>query len=173
MKFIPATIPDVWTIELELREDNRGYFARTFCEREFTEHGLNTRWSQCNLTLTKRKGTIRGMHFQANPKPETKLIRCVDGVLYDVVVDIRRNSRTYGGFEAFELSPGTNRMLYIPGGVAHGFQCLTDDCRVFYQMSEFYYSELARGVRWNDPDVGIGWPETNVILSERDREPNL
>lgn len=169
MKFTPTRLDGLWRLELELREDDRGFLARTYCDQEFGAHGLNTRWPQCNLTLTKQRGMIRGMHFQAEPKPETKLIRCAAGAIFDVLVDVRRDSRTFGQWEGFELTAGNHRMLYVPGGFAHGFQCLTDNCEVFYQMSEFYQPELARGLRWNDPQVGIRWPLANPILSERDR----
>ena len=169
MKFNPTRLHGLWRLELELREDDRGFLARTYCDQEFGAHGLNTRWPQCNLTLTKQRGMIRGMHFQSEPKPEIKLIRCAAGAIFDVLVDVRRDSRTFGQWEGFELTAGNHRMLYVPGGFAHGFQCLTDNCEVFYQMSEFYQPELARGLRWNDPQVGIRWPLANPVLSERDR----
>lgn len=169
MKFHKTVLTGVFQIELELRDDERGFLARTFCENEFAEHGLNTRWPQCNLTLTKKRGMIRGMHFQALPKPEIKLIRCAVGTIYDVLVDVRRDSPDFGRWEAFELSASNRRMLYVPGGIAHGFQCLTDNCEVFYQMSEVYFAELSRGLRWNDPRVGIHWPVPDPIISERDQ----
>ena len=169
MKFSKSSLPGVLVIELELREDERGFLARTYCETEFADQGLNTRWPQCNLTLTKKRGMIRGLHFQAQPKPEIKLIRCATGGIFDVLVDVRRDSPSFGHWEGFELSSENHRTLYVPGGIAHGFQCLSDDCKVFYQMSEFYFPELARGLRWNDPKVGIRWPLTEGILSERDR----
>jgi dTDP-4-dehydrorhamnose 3,5-epimerase len=169
MKFHTTTLPGVWRIELELRQDERGFLARTFCEQEFAEHGLNTRWPQCNLTLTRRRGTIRGMHFQAEPKPEIKLIRCSVGAVHDVLVDVRTESPTYGQWEAFELTAENHRMLYVPAGIAHGFQCLLDDSELFYQMSESYQAELARGVRWDDPAVNIRWPLPATSISERDR----
>ena len=169
MKFSQSKLDGLWLIELEPREDERGFLARTFCEREFAGHGLNTRWPQCNLTLTKQRGMIRGMHFQADPKPEIKLIRCAVGAIFDVLVDVRRDSPTFGQWESFELSAHNRHTLYVPGGFAHGFQCLADNAAVFYQMSEFYVPELARGVRWNDPVVGIRWPIAPAILSERDQ----
>jgi dTDP-4-dehydrorhamnose 3,5-epimerase len=169
MKFSQATLAGLWVIDLELREDERGFLARTYCETEFTKHVLNTRWPQCNLTLTKNRGMVRGMHFQADPKPEIKLIRCARGTIFDVLVDVRRESNTFGKWQGFELSAENRRTLYVPGGFAHGFQCLTDNCEVFYQMSEFYFSDLARGIRWNDPQVGIAWPIEGAQLSERDR----
>jgi dTDP-4-dehydrorhamnose 3,5-epimerase len=174
VKFIPTTLAGLWLLDLELREDERGFLARTFCENEFARLRLNTRWPQCNLTLTRKRGTIRGMHFQADPKPEIKLIRCAAGKIFDVLVDVRQNSPTFGTWEGFELSAENHRQLYVPGGFAHGFQCLTDNCEVFYQMSEFYVPELARGLRWDDPAVAIRWPLTEVIVSERDRNlPDL
>lgn len=169
MKFSRTTLPGVWLIELELREDERGFLARTYCEKEFSDHGLNTCWPQCNLTLTRQRGMIRGMHFQADPKPEIKLIRCATGAIFDVLVDVRRDSPTFGKWEGFELSSANRRLLYVPGGFAHGFQCLTDNCEVFYQMSEFFVPELARGIRWNDPQIGIRWPIANPVLSDRDQ----
>ncbi len=169
MKFQRTELPGVWLIELELREDERGFLARTYCENEFAAHGLNTRWPQCNLTLTRTRRMVRGMHFQAEPKPEIKLIRCAAGAIYDVLVDVRRGSDTFGKWQGFELTSKNRRMLYVPGGIAHGFQCLEDSCEVFYQMSEFYFPDLARGLRWNDPEVGIAWPIPNPLLSERDK----
>ena len=168
MKFSTTSLPGVWLIDLELREDERGFLARTYCEREFGERGLNTRWPQCNLTLTKERGTIRGLHFQAEPKPEIKLIRCAAGTICDVLVDVRRYSPAFGQWGSFELSGENRRILYVPGGLAHGFQTLADHCEVFYQMSEFYFPELARGLNWNDPQVGIRWPIPKPTLSKRD-----
>lgn len=169
MKFKPTSLAGAWLIELELREDERGFLARTYCEREFVDQGLNIHWPQGNLTLTKKRGFLRGMHYQADPKPEIKLIRCAAGVIYDVLVDLRPESATFGKWEAFELSAKNHRQLYVPGGIAHGFQCLADDCEVAYLMSEFYYPELARGIRWNDPILQIGWPIADPAMSERDR----
>jgi len=170
MKFTQTRLPGVWSIELEPREDERGFLARTFCENEFAEHGLNIRWPQCNLTLTRKRGMLRGMHFQAEPKPEIKLIRCASGSIYDVLVDVRKDSPTFGQWEGFELTGENRRTLYVPGGIAHGFQCLRDSSEVFYQMSEFYFPELARGLRWNDPQVDIKWPLPNPVLSDRDKQ---
>ena len=168
MKFSPTQLAGLWLIELERREDERGFLARTYCEQEFAAHGLNTRWPQCNLTLTRQRGMLRGMHFQAAPKPEIKLIRCTAGAIYDVLVDVRRGSPTFGQWAGFELTAQNQRTLYVPGGLAHGFQCQTDNCEVFYQMSEFYHADLARGLRFNDPQVGVTWPIANPTLSERD-----
>ncbi|HEX3799172.1 MAG TPA: dTDP-4-dehydrorhamnose 3,5-epimerase [Verrucomicrobiae bacterium] len=169
MKFSRTTLEGLWLIELELREDERGFLARTYCENEFAALGLNTRWPQCNLTRTNTRGMLRGMHFQAEPKPEIKLIRCCAGAIFDVLVDVRRGSPTFGRWEGFELTGENRRTLYVPGGFAHGFQCLADGCEVFYQMSEFYVLEFARGLRWNDPQVNIKWPVANPMLSVRDQ----
>lgn len=169
MKFHATALPGVWRVELELREDERGFLARTFCAQEFAARGLNTRWPQCNLTLTLRRGMIRGLHYQAEPQPETKLIRCAAGAIWDVVVDVRPDSPTFRKWEAFELSAKNPCQLYVPGGFAHGFQCLTDACEVFYQMSDSYAPELARGVRWNDPALQIPWPVAEQIVSARDQ----
>jgi dTDP-4-dehydrorhamnose 3,5-epimerase len=168
MKFSPASLPGVWIIDPELREDERGFLARTYCENEFAGHNLNTYWPQCNLTLTRKRGMVRGLHYQAEPKLEIKLIRCATGAVFDVLVDVRKGSTSFGRWEAFELTAQNRRLLYVPGGFAHGFQCLTDNCELFYQMSEFYVPDLARGLRWNDPQVGIRWPIIEARLSERD-----
>lgn len=165
----PTTLEGLWVIDLELREDSRGFLARTYCENEFAAKGLNTRWPQCNLTLTRKVGAIRGMHFQAEPKPEIKLIRCAAGRILDVVVDVRRDSQTFGKYEAFELNAQNRRMLYVPGGFAHGFQVLLPESEVFYQMSEFYHPDLARGLRFDDPEVNIRWPLEPTEVSEKDR----
>ena len=170
MTFSPTKLAGIWLINLDLREDERGFLARTYCDQEFAAHRLNTRWPQCNLTLTKQRGMIRGMHFQADPRPEIKLIRCAVGAIFDVLVDVRCDSPTFGKWEGFELTAQNRRMLYVPGGFAHGFQCLTDNCEMFYQMSEVYVPELARGLRFNDPSVAINWPIANPALSERDHK---
>ena len=168
MQFHPTTLPGVWMIELEPREDERGFLARTYCEEEFGNRGLGVHWPQCNLTLTKRRGMVRGLHYQAAPKSEAKLIRCVAGAVWDVIVDLRPDSSTFGQWESFELTGENHRQLYVPGNFAHGFQCLTDNCQLFYQMSESYVPELARGVRWDDPQLRIPWPVPEPALSARD-----
>ncbi len=169
MKFHSTTLSGVWRIELERRGDERGFLVRTFCEREFAEHGLNTRWLQSNATQTQRRGIIRGLHYQAEPQPEIKLVRCTAGRIWDIVVDIRPNSPLFGKWEAFELGGESLSQLYVPAGFAHGFQCLTDNCDLVYQMSEFYQPDLQRGVRWDDPMLAIPWPIVPAELSERDR----
>lgn len=156
-------------IEAEKHEDERGFFARSFCRREFEAHGLNTNVAQCNISFNKRKGTLRGMHFQAAPFAEAKLVRCTAGSIYDVIVDLRKGSRSFKEHFATELSAANRKMLYIPEEFAHGFQTLEDNTEVFYQMSEVYSAEHARGVRWNDPAFGIQWPEAQRIMNERDR----
>jgi len=168
MKFHPSPLAGVWRIELEPREDERGFLARTYCDQEFSAHGLNTRWPQCNLTRTSKRGTIRGLHWQAAPRPEVKLIRCVRGAVWDVVVDVRPGSPTLGRWEAFELSGEGRWQLYVPAGFAHGFQCLADDSELHYQMGDSYVAELARGLRWDDSRVGIDWPLPVTALSPRD-----
>ena len=168
MKFRETTLSGLWLIELEPRGDERGFLARTYCEREFAAAGLNTRWSQCNLTLTRQRGAVRGMHFQAEPQPEIKLIRCAAGSIFDVLVDVRLESPTFGRWEGFELTARNHRQLYVPGGFAHGFQCQTEDCEVLYQMSAEYVPALARGMRHDDPQVGIRWPLPAGQVSARD-----
>ena len=168
MKFTETRLPGLWQIDLELREDERGFLARTYCDDEFIAHGLNTRWPQCNLSLTRKTGMLRGMHFQADPYPEIKLIRCAAGKIFDVLTDVRPQSPTFGQWQGFELSSANHTMLYVPGGFAHGYQTLVDNCEVFYQMSEFYKPDLARGIHYADPDVGIVWPLPNPILSPKD-----
>ena len=169
MKFTPTKLAGVWMVEMETQADERGWFARTWCEQEFAAHGLNTRWPQGNLTQTLRRGAIRGLHWQAEPRPEVKLVRCGAGAIWDVVVDVRRTSPTFGRWEAFELTAANGRQLYIPAGFAHGFQCLAPASEVSYLMGDSYEPGLARGLRWNDPAVGIPWPVAESSLSERDR----
>lgn len=169
MKFTPiSALPGLWVIDVDKHGDERGFFARTYCETEFLAHGLNVRWPQCNLTATLRRGMLRGLHFQAEPKPETKLVRCTAGSIYDVVVDVRHGSPTFGQWRGFELAAESCRILYVPAGFAHGFQCLADDCQVFYQMSESYDPALSRGVRWDDPGIHVEWPLPAPLVSPRD-----
>jgi dTDP-4-dehydrorhamnose 3,5-epimerase len=168
MTFEETSIPGVWTVDLERREDPRGFFARTFCEDEFGDRGLLTRFVQCNLSSNARRGTLRGMHWQNDPKPEVKLVRCVRGSVYDVVIDLRRGSPAYCQWIGVELSAANGRALYIPAGVAHGFQTLEDNTDLYYHMGEFYDPALGAGVRWNDPAFGIAWPIADPVLSEKD-----
>jgi dTDP-4-dehydrorhamnose 3,5-epimerase len=167
--FFETKLKGLHIIEVEKREDERGFFARTFCQHEFEAHGLNPLIAQCSVSFNRRKGTLRGMHYQVAPSEETKLVRCTRGAVYDVAVDLRRDSPTFKQWVAVELTAANRRMLYLPKSVAHGFQSLVDDTEVFYQISEFYDPESTRGLRWNDPAFGIVWPEVeNRILSERD-----
>jgi dTDP-4-dehydrorhamnose 3,5-epimerase len=168
MKFIPTKLQGVMIVEPEPRHDERGFFARSYCEQEFAEQGLNTRWVQQNHTLTKTRGSVRGMHWQAEPRPEIKLVRCLAGSVLDVVVDVRPASPTFGRWEAFNLSAQNMCALYIPAGFAHGFQCLEDECELFYLMSDFYHADLARGIRCDDQRIGITWPLPILNLSSRD-----
>lgn len=168
MTFEETAIPGVWILELDRREDARGFFARTFCEHEFADRGLVTRFVQCNLSSNAKRGTLRGMHFQHEPKPEVKLVRCVQGSVYDVVIDLRPSSPTYCRWIGVELSATNARALYIPAGIAHGFQTLEDRTELYYHMGEFYEPSLASGVRWNDPAFGVAWPVADPILSEKD-----
>lgn len=169
MTFQPTAIEGAWLITLEPRRDDRGWFARTFCEEAFAQHGLNTRWPQANTTRTRARGTLRGMHWQALPTPEIKLVRCSRGTVWDVVADVRPTSPTFGRWIAIELSEELPTQLYVPVGCAHGFQSLTDDAELNYLMSAPYVPGLARGFRWDDPDVAITWPLPVTALSDRDR----
>jgi dTDP-4-dehydrorhamnose 3,5-epimerase len=166
--FSPTALDGVWQIDLERRTDPRGYFARSFCADEFAAHGLPTGFVQCNVSFNVRRGTLRGMHWQAAPHPEGKLVRCTRGAIFDVVVDLRRDSATLHRWIGCELTAENGRALYIPPGFAHGFQTLADDSEVFYQMTEAYHGDLSRGARWDDPAFGIVWPLPDPILSERD-----
>jgi len=167
--FTQTKLPGAYVIEVEKREDQRGFFGRTFCREEFEGHGLNSQVVQCNISFNKRKGTLRGMHLQAAPFGEVKLVRCTSGSIYDVIIDLRPASRTFKQHFAVELSAANHRMLYIPADMAHGFQTLEEDTEVFYQMSQIFSVEHARGVRWNDPAFGIEWPAGERIILERDR----
>lgn len=169
MIFTPASLAGVYVVEPEPRRDERGFFARTWCENEFAAQGLNTRWVQQNHTRTHGAGSVRGMHFQADPHPEIKLVRCLAGRVWDVVVDVRHDSPTFGHWEGFELSAENMRAIYIPAGLAHGFQCLEETCDLFYLMSDFYDPALARGIHSEDQEVKVGWPLPVRNLSPRDQ----
>lgn len=168
MIFEETKLKGAFVIEPELSEDERGFFARTFCRNEFETYGLNPNLVQCNISFNRKKGTVRGMHYQVRPHEEDKLVRCTCGVIYDVIVDIRKDSPTRKRWISVELSAENRRMLYVPRGCAHGFQTLEDNCEVFYQMSEMYHSDLSRGVRWNDPAFSIRWPLRDPVISKRD-----
>jgi len=169
MIFHPLEIPGAFLIEPERKEDRRGFFARTYCRRELEERGLDPTVVQCNVSVNKLRGTVRGMHWQAAPHEEIKLVRCTAGAIHDVILDLRPDSPAYKKHVAVELNADNRSSLYVPVGVAHGFQTLTDDAEVFYQMSEFYYPEAARGVRWDDPAFEITWPLEITEISDRDR----
>jgi len=168
VKFTPTPIPGAFVVELQPVADERGFFARSWCAEEFAAHGLNARLVQCNVSFNKRRGTLRGLHYQVKPHEEAKLIRCTAGAVFDVLVDMRPASPAFRRWFAAELSGANRRMLYCPEGVAHGFQTLTDDAELSYQMSESYNSTSERGVRWNDPAFGIVWPIDKPTLSPRD-----
>ena len=167
MIFHETAIPGAFLIELDRYRDERGSFARSFCAREFEEHSLSPVVAQCNVSTNRLRGTLLGMHSQEG-RPEAKLIRCTRGALYDVILDLRPDSAAHGKHVGVELRQGDGRLLYVPGGVFHGFLTLEDDTEVFYQMSEFYRPGAAVGVRWNDPAFGIAWPEKVRVISERD-----
>lgn len=169
MKFHKTKFPGVMEIHLEPNPDERGFLARTWCQREFGDHGLNTRLVQCSISLNVRKGTLRGIHWQAAPFAEAKLVRCTAGAIYDVVLDLRPQSATFKQWFATELNAENRCSLYVPEGCAHGFLTLADNSEVLYYMSEFYHPEASRGVRWNDPAFGIIWPREVEVMSERDR----
>ena len=169
MIFTETKLRGAFIIEPEQLEDERGSFARTFCRKEFDANGLNPNLVQCNISFNKKKGTLRGMHFQIPPYEECKLVRCTKGSICDVIIDLRPDSQTYCYWFAVELTAEKYRMLYVPKGFAHGFQTLEDDTEVFYQMSEYYHSEAARGIRWDDPVFNFSWPLQNSIMSEKDQ----
>ena len=169
MNFELTPIADAFVVKIELVEDERGGFGRSFCQDEFRTHGLKPPVSQSSVSWNRRRGTLRGMHYQTEPHEEAKLVRCTRGAVWDVIVDLRADSPTRLHCYALELNAENRLALYIPEGVAHGFQTLRDDSEMLYQISVTYRAGLARGFPWNDPAVGIEWPIANPILSERDR----
>ena len=169
MIFTETPLRGAFVIELEKRGDDRGFFARAFCEREFAEQGLVTRFCQVNNSLSAQKGTLRGMHYQLAPKAETKLVRCVRGALYDSILDLREGSATFGESFGTELSADNRKMLYVPKGFAHGFVTLQDDTEAFYFVDEFYAPEYERGVRFDDPAFSIAWPVEPEVISDKDK----
>lgn len=169
MRFIPTELDGAYIIELEPVLDERGFFARTFCEQEFEKNRLTSRFVQCNVVWSEVKGTLRGMHYQVAPYAEVKIVRCTRGAIYDVIIDLRPDSQTRIKWTAVELTSVCNKMLYVPEGFAHGYQTLEPDTEVSYWMSSFYSPDAQRGVRWDDPAFGILWPTPNPILSEKDR----
>ena len=169
MIFTETKLTGAFIIEPEKLADERGFFARTWCKREFNSHGLNPNLVQCNISFNKIKGTIRGMHYQSAPYEEAKLVRCTKGKIYDVIIDIRPESLTYKQWISVELSAANHKSIYIPEGFAHGFQSLKDNTEVFYQMGEFYQPECACGIRWNDPQFNVIWPFEAITISDKDK----
>ncbi len=168
MKFQTTAIDGAFIIELDPHADERGFFARTFCEREFREHGIEPRIAQCNLCFNLHEGTVRGMHYQVEPAAESKLIRCIRGAIHDVIVDLRPDSPTFLRQVAVELTADNRRALYVPPGCAHGYQTLVPNAEVFYQTGEFYAPEHERGLRYDDPVLNIEWPLPVSHISEKD-----
>lgn len=169
MIFEPLNLEGAYLISLDKKEDDRGFFARYYCEEEFQKHNLNTDWVQMNNSFSKHKGTLRGLHFQNPPHSEVKLIRCFRGAIWDVMVDIRKGSKTYGQWSGTELSAENRKMLYIPEGFAHGFISLTDDSEILYMVSSAYTGKAEGTLRWNDSFHNIEWPLPPEIISDKDK----
>jgi dTDP-4-dehydrorhamnose 3,5-epimerase len=169
MIYTETPLAGAYLIDLEKRGDGRGFFARVFCEAEFGQHGLATRFVQVNNSLSAERGTLRGLHYQLPPRAETKVVRCIRGALCDVILDLRPASPTFGQSFSAELTADNRRMLYVPKGFAHGLITLADDTEAFYFADEFYAPELERGVRWDDPRFGIAWPIEPAVISDKDR----
>lgn len=170
MKFEPLTIADAMLVQIEPRHDPRGFFARTFCAGEFAAHGLPAAAVQSSISHNIRRGTVRGLHFQWPPSSEGKLVRCLRGGLFDVLLDLRPGSASYLRHQTVILDDESRAAVYVPSGVAHGFQTLLNETEVLYQMTDYYVPELAAGVRWNDPAFGIEWPISEVVIATRDAE---
>jgi dTDP-4-dehydrorhamnose 3,5-epimerase len=173
MLFEKLKVNGAYAITPELKSDERGFFGRLFCEKEFAAYGLETRYVQVNNSSSTLKGTLRGLHYQLAPAEETKLVRCIRGEIWDVVLDLRPDSSTYGQWDAVTLTEENRIMMYVPEGCAHGFLTLTENTEVIYLVSEFYSSSLERGVRWDDPAFNIRWPFTPTTISDRDRQHEL
>jgi dTDP-4-dehydrorhamnose 3,5-epimerase len=174
MKFIETPLKDSFVIELEKYVDDRGFFARTFCKKEFAEVGLDNEIVQINNSFSKDKATLRGIHYQLPPKAETKIVRCIKGSLWDVMVDLRPESPTFLRWYGTELNEENRKMMFVPKGFGHGFITLTNNTEIFYLVTEFYSPEFERGLRWNDPRIGIDWPLTPQIISDKDnKHPNF
>lgn len=173
MKFIETILNGAYLIVPDLLEDERGFFSRTFCRREFEEKGLNPDIVQCNISFNNKKGTLRGLHYQVGDHGEVKLIRCAAGAIYDVIVDLRAESPTFKQWISAELTAENHRMLYIPGRFAHGFQTLSDNTEVIYHHSSYYSPENERGLRFNDSSLGIEWPLPVAVISNRDQNHPL
>jgi dTDP-4-dehydrorhamnose 3,5-epimerase len=169
LKFTPLSLSGAHLIEPVPIEDERGFFARIFCQETLRDQGLHADFAQCSISFNRLKGTLRGMHYQLEPQAEVKIVRCTQGEIYDVIIDVRRGSTTYGKWEGISLSAANRRLLYIPEGFAHGFQTLAENTEVFYQISRPYVPGYARGVRWNDPAFGIPWPMPVAVMSSKDQ----
>lgn len=175
MKFIKTKLDGAFIVEPELAKDERGLFARLWCQKEFSNNGLNPNLAQISIAFNHKKGTIRGMHFQVSPNEEAKLVRCTSGAIYDVIIDLRPASKTYKQWFSTEIVAESYKMIYVPEGFAHGYQTLEDNTEVVYHMSQFFSPEHYSGVRWNDPVFKIKWPSPeNVIISDKDKNhPNF
>lgn len=169
MIFVETKLKDAHIIEIEKLEDTRGFFARSWCRNEFDEHGLVSTVVQANISWNKKRGTLRGMHYQVPPYEEVKLVRCSRGSIYDVIIDLRKGSPTYKQWLGVELTADDYKLLYVPGGFAHGFQTLEDDTETVYQVSQFYTPGAEAGLRWDDPTFNINWPLEVQVISEKDR----
>lgn len=169
MNFTETKLSGAYLIDIKKIVDERGFFARGWCQNEFNQHGLNPGLAQLNLAFNHKRGILRGMHFQHAPKAEAKLVRCTRGAILDVIIDLRRNSPTHGQWLGVELTRENHRMLYVPEGFAHGYQTLVDDTEIYYLTSEFYAPECASGVRFDDPAFGIQWPLPVELMSNQDR----
>jgi len=169
VNFVPSELVGAWLVEPERHADERGFFARTWCVREFEAQGLNTDLVQCNISFNEHAATLRGMHWQSEPFAEIKLVRCTTGAIFDVIADVRPDSKTFGQWQSFELSATNRKMLYIPAGFAHGFFTTQPHTEVAYQMSDFFHPEASCGIRWDDPELGIHWPSAPAVVSDRDQ----
>jgi len=173
MRFTETRLKGAYIIEIVPMEDERGFFARSWCQKEFSAHGLNSDFAQCNISFNKEKGTLRGMHYQVEPHAETKLVRCTAGAIYDVIIDLRSESSTFRQWFGTELTAQNHKMLYIPKGFAHGFQTMESNCELLYSHTELYSPKHEGGVRYDDPVIGISWPLETMDVSARDRKHPL
>lgn len=173
MKFTPTSLKGAYLVDIEKLNDERGFFARVFCQNDFAERGLSTNFIQVNNSLSLKKSTLRGLHYQLAPMQEEKLVRCIRGTCYDLILDLRPDSETFGQSFGAHLSEDNRTMMYVPKGFAHGFLTLADDTELLYMVTQHYSPKLERGIRWDDPTFAIKWPSTPLIISERDqRHPN-
>jgi len=168
MEFIETPLVDAWVVGLTEMSDDRGFFARAWCSGEFADHAMESKLVQANMSFNHTKGTLRGMHYQVSPHEETKFVRCIRGAIYDVIIDLRAESETYRQWFGVELTAENRKALFVPRGFAHGFQTLSDDAEVFYQVSEFYTPGAEQGLRHDDPGFNIEWPEAVAVISDKD-----